>query len=349
MELVVFTLPGNVTTNPYLSLLYESIKKEDPQIDVRSFSWRSIALSLIRQKSTLIHIHWETNVYGSAYRLVSLLRGGLRFVGLSILRVCGARIVWTLHNPRSHDYPHPRIDALGRAIMWRLAQVVIIQNDGECVRQRKAHPSQRICFVPIGNYVGVYGARRDHERATLRNTLGYVPSDIVLVSLGLVRPYKGYEQVIDAVLAVSLRGIPIKLLIAGKGDSSYIQALHARAGNSPAIVIREGYVPDEEMSSLLAVSDFGIIAYNDGALASAVLMMLLSYGVPALIAHMPAAEVVHDRVNGFHIGAETSLAEFLEKLPLKPRLDRDRVAESMKPYEWARVARDTLAAYHTAL
>jgi len=234
-------------------------------------------------------------------------------------------------------------------IMWHLAQAVIIQNDGECIRQRKLHPSQRIFFVPIGNYVGVYGPRRDTERVALREKYGYSSNDTVLVSLGLVRPYKGYEEVIDAVVAASSRGIPLKLLIAGKGDSLYIRALRERAGHSEAITIREGYVPDEEMSALLAISDFGIIAYNDGALASAVLMMLLSYGVPTLIARMPASEVVHEGVNGFHIPSETSLAAFLEKLPLKSRLDRNEVARSMESYGWQRVARDTLAAYHTVL
>lgn len=347
--MIVFALPGTVTTNPYLTLLYDSIKQEDSQIGVRPFSWRGVVSTLMRRKHVLIHIHWETNVYGSAYRIVSIIRGGARFIGFFVLRMCGVRVVWTLHNPRSHDYPHPRIDALGRAFMWRLAQAVIIQNNGECERQRKLHPKRQIFFVPIGNYVGVYGAMRDSERQTIRAHNGFAPHDIVLVSLGLVRPYKHYEEVIDAVIVASQKRVPLKLWIAGKGEKSYVDSLRARALGAPEIIFREGFVPDSEMASILAASDFAVIAYGDGALASAVLMMSLSYGVPALIAQMPAAEVVIGGVNGFHIPPEMPLTEFLAKLPLKPRLDRAQVARSMEPYAWSRVARDTLVAYHSTL
>ena len=340
----VFIIPNRIKDNPYLTLLYDAVRAQggyDPQ----SFSWVRLAGALIGSRRPIVHIHWETNIYGSKYVLLSMLRM-LRFIGLWKARLFGARIVWTMHNAASHEYPHPRIDAWGRWMMWHLAHVVIIQNRAVIPQYRAEHPGKKIVYIPHGNYIGVYGSRADDMRGAERAKRKLADSDTVLLGIGMIRPYKKYEDAIDAVLAAEKKGIAVKWVIAGKGDASYIQSLRARAANSAAILVEDGRIADADVAKTLAMADYALFAYGESSLTSGALLWALSYGVPCIVGDMPASELIFDGVNGYRVGSE-GLAALIESLSTKETMDRDRVEATVVGYGWDEVARETTALYAT--
>ncbi len=348
MPIRLFVLPANIATNPYLTLLYGAIRAESSQYSAQEFSWRDMSAALLRREKVVAHIHWETNIYGSRFIAVSLWRGFWRFSGLLLARACGAPIVWTMHNMAAHDYPHPRIDGWGRAIMWRIADAVIIQNRAAAARLAREHPGMRVAHIPHGNYIGAYGLIAPERREDVRRAYGVAEGSTVLLALGLVRPYKRYERLVDAVARNARNGGSVKLLIAGKGEKGYLDSLRARAGGSPAVVFT-GFIPDKDIPGVHAAADYGIFAYGGSSLTSGAIPLSLSYGLPVLIGDMPAAEYVMEGVNGYRWKTDAELDALLAALPGYPPLDRERVIVSVAPYSWEEVARQTIAVYRSCV
>lgn len=338
----VFIIPARIKDNPYLTLLYDAVSARG-EYAPQSFSWPRVIASVLRRQHPIIHIHWETNIYGSKYAIVSLVRM-LRFVALWKARLYGARIVWTMHNAASHEYPHPAIDRWGRWMMWKLAHAVIIQNRTIIAEYRSQHPGKTVVYIPHGNYIGVYGARADESRAEQRAQRGYAARDVVLLGIGMIRPYKKYEDTIDAVIAAEKKGIPVNLLIAGKGDPSYIASLRERAHGSGAIRIEEGRIADADVPTILALADYAVFAYGESSLTSGALLWVLSYGLPAIVGEMPASELVHDDINGYRI-QDRGLVQLIAALPAKPPMERDRVVASVEGYSWEVVAKGVTNLY----
>lgn len=345
MLLRIFTVPAQVTTNPYLTLLYDAIRKENPTCVVQPLSWQKLCHALLHREKVVIHIHWETNIYGSRFVVVSLVRGSLRFLGLVLARLCGARIVWTKHNIFSHDYLHPSIDALGRFIMWSIANVVIVQNRSIATMYQKQYPHVQVVYIPHGNYIGVYGEPFSDSRDALRASFGFTKKETVLLALGLVRPYKNYEQLIDAVVHNAQQGSPVKLWITGKGEPSYIETLRQRAQNSHAVVFYAGYVKDKDMPHVLAAADYSIFAYGESSLTSGAMMLALSYGLPVIVGDMPAAELVENGKNGYRLDASAEVKTELAHVSELPILDKEHVIGSVSQCGWDEVARQTIAVY----
>ena len=342
----VYIIPPRIKDNPYLTLLYDAVSARG-EYAPQSFSWPRVIASVLHRQHPIIHIHWETNIYGSKYAIVSLVRM-LRFVGLWKARLYGARIVWTMHNMEAHDYPHPAIDRLGRWMMWKLAHAVIIQNRTAISECRSQHPGKTVVYIPHGNYIGVYGPRADDARDAQRAKRGLLESDIVLIGIGMIRPYKKYEEVIDAVLAAEKKGLGVKLVIAGKGDAAYIASLRARVGESKAVLLEEGRIADAEVPMVLSLADYAVFAYGESSLTSGALLWALSYGVPSIVGDMPAAELVHDDINGYRV-PDQGLVSLIASLPSKSPMERDRVVATVQGYGWDEVARETAALYRSLI
>ena len=342
----VFVLPARIKDNPYLTLLYDAVRAQG-DFAPRPFSWKGIFVAVCMRQHPIMHIHWETTIYGSKSVIVSGVRGTCRFVGLWVARLWGARVVWTMHNSASHDYPHPRIDTGGRALMWRLADAVIIQNKSVIGKYQKIHPKSRVVFIPHGNYVGVYGPRADAQRAQRRSLYGFSENDTVLLALGAIRPYKQYEHLIDTICTAHKKDGRLKLLIAGKGEHGYIEGLHRRVAGSTAVVIHEGRVPDADMAGLLALADYAVFAYGESSLTSGALLLALSYGVPSIVGRMHAAELITDGLNGFRAPDDASLLRTIVRLPSRKPMDHDDIVASVSDFGWDRVAQDTAALYRS--
>lgn len=342
----VFVLPGRIKDNPYLTLLYDAIRAHG-DFAPQSFSWIRLWAAIVKMERPIVHVHWETNIYGSKSAIVSYVRGTYRFFGLGLAQMLGATIVWTMHNAASHDYPHPLIDKRGRELMWRLADAVIIQNRTAISHFQATHPDSRIQYIPHGNYVGVYGPRCERQNLSRRGVYGLGVSDIVLIALGAIRPYKKYESLIDVVVTANKKDPRLKLLIVGKGNPKYIEGLHRRAGGSTAVVISEGHIPETEMAAVLSVADFAVFAYGETSLTSGALILALSYGVPSIVASMPADELVINGINGYRAGTEDELVEIIKRLPTIKPLSSERVVASIESANWENVAQQTEALYRS--
>jgi glycosyltransferase involved in cell wall biosynthesis len=329
----LFVLPYKNKYNLYLEMLYKPLRGA---YAVQPFSFIKIFSALLRGQKTLVHIHWEENMYGSRYLAAAAWRLAYRFTLLLLAKLLGARVVWTMHNRASHDARHPALNRLARRLLGALAGRIIIQNKAEAAQYKKA------VYIPHPNYVGVYGPQDPAGGAALRAELGVGEDEVLLLALGTIRPYKHLEALISATEAA--KG-PIRLLVAGKGDAPYIEDLKRRAGRGSRVIFKDGFVPDEAIPRYLAAADYCLFAYGGSSLTSGAVLLSLSYGTPVVALAMPAGEALQEGINGYASHTQEELVALLKHLPALPRLSRAQVVETVADASPERVAHEMQKLY----
>jgi beta-1,4-mannosyltransferase len=359
-SITVFTLPASLTSNPYVSLLYGSIEGRElngAHFRVKPFSFRALFADLFApfgsHSRSIVHIHWETNIYGSRFAILSVFRMAWKFPLLFLSKGLGARVVWTMHNTHAHDYPFPALDAFGRECMWRLADAVIIQNKEMAAEYARARPRARtrrrarVVYIPHGNYIGAYGPEvsKVSEGKGLRAERGIPEDAIVLLALGAVRPYKELERLIDSVCVAAQKEPRLRLVIAGKSASPYKESLSARVAGMGAVQFFPEFIPDADIPAFFAAADYAVFAHGESSLTSGALLLALSYGTPVITLPMPAAEIIVDGVNGYVAKDEAALVSLLESLASLPIPNADSVKGTVEGLSWERVGTETCALY----
>ncbi len=180
------------------------------------------AVRSLAQKPDVLHLHWTSPYvrkpglsWKAAYYAKLLL-------DLSLIRAGGTRLVWTNHNGISHDKPYPRLEHWFDARLTGLADAVIV-HDGvakQYVVEHLGGRADRVSVIPHGHFRDAYAPAVPKEEA--RRALGLPPSGRVYLNLGMLRPYKGLEDLFAAWQAQQERFAGDTLLVAGKPlDESY--------------------------------------------------------------------------------------------------------------------------------
>lgn len=271
-------IPQSNKNNKYIELLLNNLPFDS---------------KFVRGDINIIHIHWSTALYGSKYALKSIyLIIKSLFIYVYLKLKYNVKIVWTLHNNFAHDYPHPWIDAIGRKLLRRFADKIIVQQK----------ITKGDVYIPHVNYIDAYGPKipRDQE---LRRSLGVKDGEILLLSLGAQAPYKMNEKIIEAVLKTK----NIKLLIIGKGKTDYVE--------NEKIIVKNEYVKDTDIPRYLSIADYSVFYYDASEMTSGGMILSLSYGLPVITRNIAAAEIITSE-NGLVYRSFDELVSILQTLNL---------------------------------
>jgi glycosyltransferase involved in cell wall biosynthesis len=307
---------------------------------------------LLGRGPRILHLHF----FDELTQRHSTLRTAARSLGflalLAALRLRGARIVWTAHNPRPHEAYRPLWGFLVYRTVARWSDAIIAHSRAARDTLEAIYgPLPRAMVIPHGSYVGLYGPPR--ERAPSRATLGLPAAGRVLLSLGALRPYKGLDDLLDAFAGLpgEARGA---LLIAGAPkDRAYAESLARRAAAIPGARIDARFVPDAEMPVYVAAADAVVLPYHT-LLTSGILLWALSYGRPVVApAFAPVRELVREGQAGFLFapGDLGSLRAALARALAHPDLDALGRAglELARGFEWPKIAEMTVECYRAAV
>jgi glycosyltransferase involved in cell wall biosynthesis len=228
----------------------------------RPWTWRSAARRIRELRPNVVVLQWWHPAFSFCFRY--LARQGRRQ---------GARIVFVCHNARPHER-WPGITRLTRRVL-RSADAVLTPSSStekdvasvvRGVRTRVlAHPAFR--FPPAS------GAARERWQARIG------PRGPVILFFGYVRAYKGLADLMEAMLSVRRRLPGAVLVVAGPflEPSARYRRRAADLGLSDAVRFFEGYVPNEEVSSLFDLADVVVLPYRS-ATQSGVLPLAASWG-----------------------------------------------------------------------
>jgi glycosyltransferase involved in cell wall biosynthesis len=238
----------------------------------------------------ILHIHWPEKVFwdkGSFPRL--LVRWATTLVSIHKLKRAGVRIVWTVHNLRPHDLErkYSLLWTVYAAQLSRLTDgfVTLCPSTVKVVRQEISGLSQKpaiYAWHPVYPHVVPEPCR---ERG--RQQLGIDADVRVFAFLGLLRPYKGVEELIAAFRTTESK--QYALLIAGAPASeSYSARIKELSAGDSRIHLRLRRLSDEEYAALSAVADVIVLPFRD-SLHSGSLVHAVSQRTAALTPAAPFA------------------------------------------------------------
>lgn len=247
------------TTNPYLVQLCEALR-DTPGIDLSFFSWKRAILGRL----DVFHVHWPELLVGGHRLSGRVARRLLTAAFLVRVRLSRVAVVRTLHNlERPSDTS--KIDLALLKMLDRLTTLTITLNDDTPVpdghaRRTILHGHYRDWFTP------------HLAPAAIKGRMGYV---------GLIRRYKGVEQLIDAFRALDADGSTLS--VAGRPSTNDLEAeLVALAADDERIEFLFRFLDDAELVARIAEAEFIVLPYrhmhNSGTALAA-----LSVGRPILV------------------------------------------------------------------
>jgi beta-1,4-mannosyltransferase len=231
------------------------------------------------------HLHWPEQVLkgrGPVTAFVGCLGYLLR---VRYARLWGTRIVWTLHNLRSHDTPRPGLDRWFRGRLCELLDGWITMSRAVQAEAEEAYPALKtrpVFHIPHGHWRSVYP--NEVTRAEARGRLGIAPEARVVLFFGALRPYKNVLH-----LQRTFRALPdplARLVVAGPCRSDELKAEVLK-------LVREDertrawpiFIPDEEVQWYFRAADLVVLPFKAIANSGSALLPL-SFGVPLLVPNL---------------------------------------------------------------
>lgn len=238
-------------------------------------------------------------------------------------------------------YPHEGFPMGRAAAKWflRRAEALVVHSASDEASARALLPHTRVLrlFHPIYDQYLAY----DRGRESARSGLGYGERERVILFFGLVRPYKGVEDLVEA-----FRDMPgdCRLLLAGECYSGADDLRRAIASSGAASRVRwdERFVPDSEVWAYFRAADLVVLPYRS-ATQSGVAQIALSFGRPMVLTRTGGLpELLDEGRTGFlaEPGSPESLAVAMRRaldLPGGTEME-GRVAEVASRFGWDRYA-----------
>jgi glycosyltransferase involved in cell wall biosynthesis len=337
----VFFWPDYSRTNPYLGLLYADAKATfDIGPGTLADAMAALQGPQLPQPSVIFHLHW-LNQFILKAKTEDAARSAFEafLVQLDAFRTRGGRFVWTIHNAVSHDSPFPALEREMSALIARRADVVHLHSLASVPEVLAAFPlpTDRIVISAHGNFVSVYqddGLTQD----AARRTLGINPDDDLVLSFGLVRPYKGYEVMFSAFRALLPARPHLRLLIAGRDFGRALPGILGQLTpeESVRVLVVDQFIEPERIQYFLRAADVGLLPYRS-ILTSGSLLLALTFGLPVVIPDVGMTREVlagHDAGISYPPGSEAGTVAAALKTVLS-RKDRG-TNRQMSANAWAR-------------
>lgn len=229
------------------------------------------------------------------------------------------RIAAIVHNVAPHE-THPG----GQALMRRLARSVdgVLVHSADQADSARALRARSVRWAPLPPHLPGGLPERSGRSAALARPPHLDGEPVRLLALGIVRDYKGFDLLLEAV-----RDVPgVRVTVAGEfwGEpGEKLHALAADAGLAGRVELRPGYVAGEDVPGLLAAHDVLALPYRH-ATASQNVLLGHAHGLPVLASRAGTfGDDVRDGVDGLLVrpGDQVALAGALRELTVPGRLD----------------------------
>lgn len=205
------------------------------------------------------------------------------------------RVLWTVHNVLPHDaaYLLPEL-RLCRGLAER-ADAVLVMNDRtpEAVRPWYELPDHLVRRVSLPSYVGEYPNTVDRTEARAR--FGLPHDSPTLLMAGVLRPYKGLEELIAAVPGLRSAVPGVRILIAGEAAGYSQESLRVLLDGAPEVQLEGRFIPDDQLQWWFKAADALVLPYRAG-LNSGAMLLGATFGLPVIMTESDAAaEVASER------------------------------------------------------
>jgi D-inositol-3-phosphate glycosyltransferase len=247
----------------------------------------------------LVIIPWWTTFWGLAYAFLS-----------RALKKSGIPVTYLIHNVIPHEARF--FDQALAKLALSPAAGFVAQTPRERQRLLVLLPEARVevCPHPISQLVKQSTLSKQEARAQAG-----VPEEVaLLLFMGIVRPYKGLDVLLQALSVLDQEEQPVRLLVAGDfwEDRQRYEGRIQELGLAKRVVIDDRYVPDEEVADYFRAADLFVAPYTTGTQSAAV-KLAVGFGLPVVVSEYildPLLESLQgDGVYAARTGDPVSLAE----------------------------------------
>jgi beta-1,4-mannosyltransferase len=352
-KLNVFMLPTFHSFNKYCSALVQSIQREG--VNVQFISEWTPTLPIFKMLRTagwpqVIHLHWiETYTIKKTWWR-SFIASILFICQLTLLKVLGVRIVWTVHDILNVDARFSDLDLKLRKLTAKLADAVIVhtklaQKEMSRIYRLSDRDEWKIRVIPHGHYIEAYPNSMSQRHA--RDSLGLDGDLFVFGLVGYLRPYKGVLDLIQAFRR--LAGEAIRLVIAGMPfDNSFGQDIQEAARGDDRIRLYLKFIEDERLQIFMNALDVLVFPYHR-ALTSGSLLLAMSFGKAVIAANHAAIRETFSADGGliYSPGDLQGLTQCLSEILRRDVASMgERNLERAQTFEWRSIAKTTAAIYY---
>ena len=340
MRVLAWPAFSNRRLNPYNSLLYEPMAAMGAE--VVEFSPKR----LLQGEWDVWHLHWPDLLLRTPHARQAAAKAGSLIALMSLARLRGTKVFWTMHNLGSHERLHPRTEAwFWQAFTGRLDGYLSLSRAArDAALERFPLLRQRPGFIiPHGHYRGVYPDLL--TRSVARERLGLSQDAPVIANLGLIRKYKNVPHLIRSFR--KLDRPDAMLLVAGKCESPELAAeIHAATEADPRVRLRLQFIPDDEVQVYLRAANLVTLPFEEVTNSGSALLAL-SFDRPVLLPRKGSmqelqSEVGADWVMTYPNDLTANVLEASLRWAMDPRRPQRAPLDKL---EWPALAGRTLDAY----
>lgn len=204
-------------------------------------------------------------------------------------KLLGKKIVFTAHNVNAgkRDSNDSLLNRLTLRLQYLFSDHIFVHTDmmKSELFQDFGVPGERVSVIPFGINNSVPDTDLTSVEAKQRLNVG--TDERTILFFGNIRPYKGLDYLVEAVLRLNVSSAKYRLIIAGKpteGSEKYldeIQRTISRAADREQIMLRIQFIPDEETELYFKGADVLVLPYTH-VFQSGVLFLAYNFGLPVV-------------------------------------------------------------------
>jgi glycosyltransferase involved in cell wall biosynthesis len=262
------------------------------------------------------HLQWANPIIQSERDPVAALARLNKFkANVSDLHRRGGRLLWTVHNVMPHELHYYSLELALYRFLCEEADLIHVlgENSFEATKDYYVLPPEKTVVVPHASYQGVYPDFVG--RAVARARMGVVDGEIVLLSMGGIRPYKGLDSLLRVFGQLSARDPRLRLLISGNpGRTMNVAALKAQLAADSRIKAKLEFVSDADLQLWLRAADIAVLPYR-AVLNSSSFHLAATFGLPIIVPRLGqiAAEGGQSFVTTYQPDSDDDLAQAIRQ------------------------------------
>ena len=272
--------------NPYQILLSQALVAQGISLDNWAYyegKFPIFKAAVTRKKSfDIVHLQWIYCYFGGENKYQYFFSCLRLILDVWITRLAGLKIVWTVHDYISHDTQFPGLDLWARQQLVKLVDRVISlnQNNLETIASNYKFNPAKATVTLHGHYRDFYHSPVELTKA--RKELSLPETGRLYLNLGVLRPYKGIENVLQVWRENQDIFANDTLLIVGKPvDKNYLQKLQNLAKGIRGVMIYPQFIENSKLHLYYSAANVVVSPFKK-ILNSGSFMLAMSFGKPVI-------------------------------------------------------------------
>lgn len=346
--------------NPYQGLLYRKIinnvviKYLEPPLNSNILGIILFPFQLVFNRIlgyNIFHLHWTYNFKFPINNFFFNTVATIYFLlCISFIKLLGYKLVWTVHNVLPHEKQFIN-DVWALRFLSKLCDAKIVHSKSTIGKMKKMGFNVSKCkIIPHGNYMGIYP--NSITKTVARNILNLSKKDFVFLFFGIIREYKGIDDLLIefSKLVNIYKENKIKLIIAGECIDIGLQKLIEKYQISlkDILICESEYILDKDVQIFFNACDVVVYPFKKITTSGSVILAL-SFIKPIVCPRMGGLKELPNNIGFFYNPKDKKgLLNCLEKaFANKDNLEgmKKNVLRYVKNLSWDKIAEKTYKIY----